>query len=192
MLRLRATYYSKEWKEVPKYSQWVSGTAGKTTFGCRVCKRKKPYELSNSGRAALDKHMDSNVHKDNMKKHEGLIQPTLFTLSSSTSRSIPPEHQTESESKLSVLSTPPPAIFTSPEQSTVIASSPFFDSPSYQAKKSVILLAHECVMSNMSQRTVERFVKLLPRIVPGNEVVKEIELGRTKLGYIIQFGLAVY
>ena len=35
-------------------------------------------------------------------------------------------------------------------------------------------------------------MKLLPHLVPSSNIPKEIELGRTKLGYVIQFGLSVY
>ena len=64
--------------------------------------------------------------------------------------------------------------------------------PSAQVKKTEILMAIQSVMSHISHRTMEEFAEMLEIYCPDSTVPKDMKLGRTKIGYLIQFGLAPY
>ena len=65
-----------------------------------------------------------------------------------------------------------------------------FTIPSYQLKKAEILLAVHCILTHTTQRTMEKYVKLTKVLFPDSKIPEQLELGRTKLGYLLQFGLA--
>ena len=64
--------------------------------------------------------------------------------------------------------------------------------PSYQVKKAEILFAVHSILTHKTQTTMEKYVKLTKRLFPDSKIPEELELGRTKLGYLLQFGLAPY
>ena len=53
-------------------------------------------------------------------------------------------------------------------------------------------MAIQSVMCHISHRTMEQFAEMLQVYCPDSDVPKHIQLGRTKIGYLIQFGLAPY
>ena len=65
-----------------------------------------------------------------------------------------------------------------------------FTIPSYQVKKSEILLAVHSILTYATQRTMEKCVKLTKVLFLDSKIPQQLELGRTKLGYLLQFGLA--
>ena len=46
------------------------------------------------------------------------------------------------------------------------------------------------IFTYTTQKTKEKYVKLTKLLVPASKIPEQLELGRTKLGYLIQFGLA--
>ena len=65
-----------------------------------------------------------------------------------------------------------------------------FTIPSYQVKKAKIHLAVHSVLTHTTQRTKEKHVKLTKVLFPDSKIPEQLELGRTKLSYLLQFGLA--
>ena len=67
-----------------------------------------------------------------------------------------------------------------------------FTIPSYQVKKAETLLEVHSILTHTTQRTIEKYVKLTKVLFPDSKIPEQLELGRTKLGYLLQFGLAPY
>ena len=63
-----------------------------------------------------------------------------------------------------------------------------FTIPSYQVKKAEILLAVHSIL----QKIMEKYVKLTKVLFPKSEIPEQLELGRAKLDYVLQFCLAPY
>ena len=63
---------------------------------------------------------------------------------------------------------------------------------SYQVKKTEILLAVHSILTHTTQRTMEKYVKLTKVLFPHSKIPEQLELGRTELGYLLQFALAPY
>ena len=61
--------------------------------------------------------------------------------------------------------------------------------PSYQVKKAEILLAVHSILTHTTQRKMEIYVKLTKVLFADSKVPQQLKLGRTKLGYLLQFGL---
>ena len=67
-----------------------------------------------------------------------------------------------------------------------------FSTPSYQLKKAEILLAVHSNLTYTIQRTMEKYVKLTKVLLAESKILEQLELQRTKFGYLLQFGLAPY
>ena len=67
-----------------------------------------------------------------------------------------------------------------------------FTTPSYQLKKAEILLAVHSNLTYTIQRTMEKYVKLTKVLLAESKILEQLELQRTKFGYLLQFGLAPY
>ena len=48
------------------------------------------------------------------------------------------------------------------------------------------------ILTNTTQRAMERYVKLTKVLFPDSKIPEQLELGRIKLGYLLQFDLAPY
>ena len=67
-----------------------------------------------------------------------------------------------------------------------------FTIPTYQVKKAETLLEVHSILTHTTQRTIEKYVKLTKVLFPDSKIPEQLKLGRTKLGYLLQFGLAPY
>ena len=67
-----------------------------------------------------------------------------------------------------------------------------FTIPPYQVKKAKILLAVHSILTYTTQRTKKKYVKLTNVLFPDTKIREQLELGRTKLGYLLHFCLASY
>ena len=67
-----------------------------------------------------------------------------------------------------------------------------FTIPTYQVKKAETLLEVHSILTRTTQRTIEKYVKLTKVLFPDSKIPEQLKLGRTKLGYLLQFGLAPY
>ena len=66
-----------------------------------------------------------------------------------------------------------------------------FTIPSYQIKKAKILLAVHSILTHTTHRTMEKYVKLTKVLFPDKKILEQLEWGRTKLVYLLQFGLVM-
>ena len=61
-----------------------------------------------------------------------------------------------------------------------------------QVKKTEILMALQAVLCHVSSRTMEMFVQMSKVYFPDNDILNKLQLGRTKIGYLVQLDLAHY
>ena len=61
-----------------------------------------------------------------------------------------------------------------------------------QMKKTEILMALQAVLCHVSSRTMEMFVQMSIVYFPVSDIPDKLQLGRIKIGYLVQFGLAPY
>ena len=59
-------------------------------------------------------------------------------------------------------------------------------------KKTEILMALQAVLCLVSSRTTEMFVQMSKFYFPDSYILDKLQLGRAKIGYLVQFGLAPY
>ena len=60
------------------------------------------------------------------------------------------------------------------------------------ALKADIMLAMKCVVSHYSHKSMDEFPDLLKTFFFDSDIAKEVQLGRTKVGYVINYGLKKY
>ena len=53
-------------------------------------------------------------------------------------------------------------------------------------------MAVHSILTHTTQRTRKKYVTLTKALFPDSKLPEQLELGRTKLGYLLQFGLASY
>ena len=59
-------------------------------------------------------------------------------------------------------------------------------------KKTEILMALQAVLCQFSSRTMELFGQMSKVYFPDSDIPDKLQLGWTKIGYLVQFGLAPY
>ena len=63
---------------------------------------------------------------------------------------------------------------------------------SYDVRKAEILLVMQSVVSHTSHNSMNSFPDLFRLMFPNSNIASSMELGRMKIGYIINHGLASY
>ena len=159
----KQTYYSEEWEDAEKYPEISQCVAGTPGGNVFGCRRCKSKEKQLG-----------NMGVQALKKHQ---------------KSATRQKNTEENVKKGLIQ---PTLTTLFASSSSAKSQSTIALPSLQVKKTTILLALKCVISHLSQRCIESFVEFFPILFPDSSIPAQLELKRTKLGYIIQFGLAVY
>ena len=61
-----------------------------------------------------------------------------------------------------------------------------------QVKEAEVLMAVQSVTNHVSNRTMEKFATISKVFFSDSQIASRVELGRTKIGYLITFGLAPY
>ena len=59
-------------------------------------------------------------------------------------------------------------------------------------KKTEILVTLQAVLCYISSRMIEMFVQMLKVYFADKDILDKLELGQTKIGYLVQFDLASY
>ena len=177
----KQTYYRQCWedpKEYPMFAPWISKGKDTKHFTCKVC-RNGSLALSNMGIQALRSHMKPSKVGKPKTKHEKCMETWNKT------RMISFTKPSESSTSTST------STITKPQSGVVVPTSV----PLYVTNESVkaeIRLAMKCVTSHYSQRSMDEFPELLRTIFPDSEIAKGVQLGRTKIGYTINYGLKMY
>ena len=150
-------------------------------FCCKVCNNGS-LKLGVMGVAAPMNHMKPSKDSNNKTKHERNLNvikksysiPSLM-VRKSTETTI--NSQTVSTNNIST-------------SNTSSGNGTMFSSPA--ALKAEIVLAIKSVTSHISARTMDEFPSLLQYIFPDSQIAKQVQLHRTKLGYVVNHGLAPY
>lgn len=159
--------------ENPNWSSWLQKVEKNLHQAkCSIC--LKVIELSNMGKRAIISHEKSRTHIEALSARK-----TSSLKSFLTSKTVGSEE------------TPSPA--------NAVALPPFPENASSQklaayntddVSRAEVLWALHCVKSKQSFRSQEGISKLFAQMFQDSEIASHIQLSRTKIGYLITFGLA--
>lgn len=169
----KQTYFQIDWLENPLYSEWLKSREDKKTAYCKKC--SKIIELSNMGEQALKSHIKGKKHTSNMKPMNCFFKVVSVP---SNKPSKEPEGDPPKESERA-----PPK-----KQLTLNFTSK--DSP--EKKKAEILWALKSVYSDWSALANDGLNDLFQKMFSDSEIARDFQMGRTKLTYLINFGIAPY
>ena len=180
----KQTYYNVEWEDPkinPMLSEWITRGKDNHHFCCKVCNNGS-LKLDVMGVAAPMNHMKPSKDSNNKTKHERNLN--VIKKSHSIS-SLMVRKSTETIINSQTVSTN-----NTSTSNTSSGNGTMFSSPA--ALKAEIVLAVKSFTSHISARTMDEFPLLLQYIFPDSEIAKQVQLHRTKLGYVVNHGLAPY
>ena len=171
---------------------------------CKIC--NKSFSLSNMGRQAVISHMGYSKHvkqKQLLESNTGIS--TFFTGRCTTSAQVGTSTTSASASTLASaassqqevnLLSPNVSIASSSGSLLVVGKSastllnPFMIKE--RTTKAEIIWALKCVMSKFSFSSCDKIQECFALMFPDSEIVKQFQLGRTKVSYLLSFGIAPY
>ena len=183
------------WLNDPKYKDWVTrGTASNTAI-CKVCRIKKPITLSATMvTTALDSHAKSKKHTESMDqiKMNNQKMDNFFGKLSSTSEEKMPS-SSSSKDNMSSSSSSKDKKMSASFSSKEIMMNTFNSEQRNQAELMWILF---CIQHNIPDRAsdnvVELFRNMFPASFANNSAISRMTLGRSKISYTTNFGIAPY
>ena len=160
------TYFSNDWLKHKDYKDWIVKTNDSKIARCHLC--TKTISLSNMGVQALKSHMKGEKHK----KAAGVLKPTprYFKpcVKTAGKTSINKEGQSSKQATLDLVL------------------------HSKEELKTEIKWTLASVMYNISSNASSSMTKLFSSLFPDSKFAQDVALGRTKINYVINFGLAPY
>ena len=202
------------WLDDNRYKDWLQRGDDPNTAKCRHCKGK-PIALTKKFQiGALDSHAESDKHKaaiDNSKRN--LERKNSFFGKSQASSSIAKSQASDSDivvvdvsetNKAELLPTSPADSSSQPSASSQPSSSSNQQSAknmmnmfrSETREKSELTWILFSVDHNFSDRSsdqvVDVFRDMFPNSFPENSAMSKMSLGRTKVGYTVNYGIAPY
>ena len=172
----KQTYYNVEWEDPkihPMLSEWITRGKDNHHFCCKVCNNGS-LKLGVMGVAAPMNHMKPSKDSNNKTKHERNLN--VIKKSHSIS-SLMVRKLTETIINSQTVSTN-----NTSASNTSSGNGTMFSSPA--ALKAEIVLAMKSVTSHIFARTMDEFPSLLQYIFPDSQIAKQVQLHRTKLGYV--------
>ena len=133
----------------------------------------KPSKANKDGVRVKTKHEKAIESLKSMKRFT--FTDSASASSTTASTSITPTEETSAS----------PVQIASPTSSVPL----FTSNPTLKAE---IRLAMKCVWSHYSHRSLDDYADIFRVIFPDSGIAKELQLGRTKVGYVINFGLKRY
>jgi len=181
----KKTTFNENWISNPKFKSWVNADDNNTNaFVCVIC--HKSVSLSNMGVQALTSHMNS-------KKHQTIIQHC--TTSQNIAQSI--HFQKPSQTPVVKLNTVPDVqnknIVEIQSSSNASSNKQIYLTSMVERDsktKSEILWALHLISSHISLSAGAKSIDVMKLMFPDSEIVKNVQLQRTKLSYLITYGLA--
>ena len=213
------TSYKKDWENKilhPEFAEWVqacsTGQADDAKhFQCKVCKSGR-LKLSSMGVQALVSHQSNNrknkdgsVIESNHNKNMRILQqtkkgcfvktvasaeaPAESPASSSTSGPLSTSGSTSS-SATNPISSLPAQHLAQPNQQQVTM---YLNNAPLEVLQAWILWCMQKVENHQSSNSAGGMGELFRKMFPDSEIASKFgELGRTKVGYIVTYGLAPY
>ena len=166
-----------EWLTDPRFSSWIARASSKNNAKCTVCCRD--FGLSTMGVCALESHASGKKHCDKISNKSKIDNSFFFkrkqqSSSNSTSATTTSASAGCSKSKSQSLNT---------IESYVLPAN---------AKTAEILWALKVVMTHASLRAYVDLNNLFKVLFSDSEIVKHFQLGKTKCGYLINYGISPF
>ena len=168
------TLFKDYWLDNPEFKDWIEKVDNCTSKArCKVC--RKTIDLSNMGTRALKSHAKGLRHKD-LVKNAKQPRKSLFTVAAPSS-----ENSAASSPSMNV------------SQIEKTAKTSLFDYPteSKDSRKAEILYALHAVMHHHSARSNDKSGELFKKMFWDSKIAKGYSMHRTKMGYLINFGIAL-
>lgn len=176
-------HFQEVWLGMPQFSDWLKRVENNEyEASCTVC--RTVFSLSNMGKNALRSHMDG-------KKH---LQATSSAKKSSSLQCFfkpPTAVSSTTPSTASAPSTTPPSGINPVHNETPRGLQSFVLKA--DVTKAEILSCLQYVMTpKLSMRSTANLIKLDPIKYPDSAIAKKVQLGKDKIGYSVNHGLAPY
>ena len=208
--------FQNNWLEDDAFKSWLRAAPGDPySAQCILCNNKK-FAVGSMGRTALTSHMNGKHHTEAAKNRDQTVSiETLLrvrhtsSLSSTSTQSATPLPQPAASSQ--------PPISSLASASEVSRMEPSGGTPLHAASTSVmaresgsssrglskfilnedvtkaeVIWAINTVMRHSSVRAAADTAALFPLMFPDSDVAKKLQIQRTKLSYLIVYGVAPY
>ena len=211
------TSYKKDWENKtlhPEFAEWVqackTGQADDAKhFQCKVCKSGR-LKLSSMGVQALLSHQSNSKNKESKhNKNVRLLKQTkqgcfIKPVSIATPTDAPAESQASSSvvssaSATSSTSTTANLISSAPTQHATLPSQQqqpvtlYLNNAPLEVLKAWVLWCLQKVQNHQSSNSAGGMGELFRKMFPDSDIASGFgELSRTKIGYIVTYGLAPY
>ena len=178
----KKTKFNFQWKDsavYPQFASWAKEVEkNKHQFFCTLC--KVPMELGNMGKGALNSHMNKNEkHKKIVTQMKDKSTIRSFFQAGSSAQPAQPELPQQP-------SVQPPV--TERVQSTLESQVEI----NTLKTKAEILWALKIVGSHYSFNLSQNINELFQQMFPDSEIANTVKLGKTKMSYTVNYGLAPY
>ena len=200
------THFQDRWLEDPELSSWIlRAPCNMFSAKCKLCPGAN-IDVKTMGRSALISHAKGSGHKkksvsgSNLLNYVNSVQllssnrDPVATTSSSTSFEVGTSSAvSETRARPSMLSTGTTYADMHPTPSTVsLKQNVLLNLSTLQEKKlqAEVLWCLESVYTHTSLRKAARDVKMMKLMFPDSEIAASMQLERTKISYMIVFGLA--
>lgn len=178
---VKETHFNDAWLDPtlsPGWSSWLQKVKNNPHQAkCLIC--LKVIELSNMEKRAIISHEKSQYHCQTMSARKSSSMSSFFSVDNSL--------KSMSETTTSEVTTSSDTTIALPTN-TVSQTLPVYNTEN--VTKAEILWALHCVQSKQSFRAQEGISKLFAKMFTDSTIASKIQLSRTKVGYLITFGLA--
>ena len=179
-LNVEKTYYNLEWEDpqnYPDFSSWISKGKDENYFSYKYCGGSS-HRLGKMTMCALWKHTTYSKHQKNVANLKSQVKISF------TANKVSESCGSSNFTKLPNLAEP-----TSATVQKQLFSNPVLLSA---VTKVEILFAMQSVMSHFTHNSCNDFPALFKLTFPDSEVASKVLPGRTKRGYVVNYGLALY
>ena len=180
--KLKQTYFQEDWLTDKEFSEWVARAENDKEARCTLCKSN--IKLSNMGVTALRSHVKSSKKHAERVKEKHQIQ-NCFTKHKKVDTQTNSKHENHGSKEVLEVDESVPGSSSSTKQSTIPAS--FQDAGKINAE---IRWALKHALSGYSDNSVIDTTDLFKVIFPNSKVPSLMELGKTKLMYVCNYGIA--
>ena len=177
---------------MPHFKDWIIKHESPFKAYCKLC--SKAIELSNMGKRALTSHADSQVHKKAVSLMHGATKMEQFVKTEKESGADSKEESGITETFTIPMPPDEPCSSHSSQQEVQGPSEQLLKA--YVTGESVmraeVLWAVKSVLSHFSFRASSDVGGLFQNMFPDSVIAKKFACSKTKVNYLICFGIAVY
>ena len=173
---IKKTKFNLQWKDpnlFPQFASWVTWVKSSPhQFYCTYC--MSPLELGNMGKGALSSHILKNETHKKIVKVKGSATGGIQNFFTKNSKNTTPTEK--------------------PDQPAQLVQPTLCSHVNVNAQKmeAEILWALKIVGSHYSFNSSQNISDLFSHMFPDSEICKKAKLGKTKMSYTVNYGLAPY